>query len=208
MPFLRQNVALSVDRILPQAERARLLAAAARGARDSLIAQGRAAPSYRTMVDGRAGAAEETIRPGGSIVYRFNLLGEAASFALAFAIARSPLRSGRFKRSWFVAVDGADWTGDLRDIPPGAEVIVTNRQPYTRKIEVGGQKVNVPPGIVEAARQATRRRFPNLQVKLQFVLIPASGSPGQYILKGRHHRRDRAAGQKLTYPAVVINEKP
>ena len=154
-------------------------------------------------------------------------------FALAFAVARSPAASGErhgksafpeaYRKRWFVAVDGVRWTGDLREIPAGAEVMVTNDQPYHRKIDVGGMKVSVPPGIVEAARQATMRRFPTLFCGMGFVTWP-----GAYVLKGhgrsmaqRHSaylkfygrktvgvfRKATSPGQVMTYPALILSNR-
>jgi hypothetical protein len=145
----------------PQAIAA-LLAKTAKQALAEAQAEGVAPDRYIRSVNGRIGAAEESVIPPGPIVYTFNWLPEVAAYALAFAEERSPVLSGRFKKSWFVMVNGAAVT-DLEAIPLDAEVIVTNDQPYARRIEVGKTEagrsfvVRVPPGIVEDARQAVLR---------------------------------------------------
>lgn len=192
-----------------------VLASAARKARDELISSGQASPSYTTFVDGRRGASEDTVRLDGAILYKFNLLGLAATFAITYCIARSPVDSGDYRKAWFIAVDGKPYLFDLSDIPAGSEVIVSNPMPYARKIDVGGMNMSVPPGIVEEARQQTRRKFPTLTVSRAFLSLPAgnypvpSGTEVPWILRGRSKtsRKDSKAGQAVTYPGLVISER-
>lgn len=226
MILLRVTNRINVSTLLPQAERGRLIAAAARGERDALIQAGRASTSYRTLVDGRDGAAEESIKPGGVIIYRFNTLGQAAVFGLAYAVARSPRISGAYRRAWVVVVNGKEWRGDLNDIPPFAEVWIVNSAPYHRRIDTGGQRT-IGRGIAEATRQEVMRRYPNLTVGVSFLNLSGviGGFQTPYILKGiarsqaerwaahrrlygtqtvRVWRKDSAAGQAMTYPAVTL----
>jgi len=212
MAFVRRSVSIQISSLVKPADMGRLFATKAREGRDALIAAGRAPAMYETFVDGLAGAVEETVKvPGGVILYRFNVLGEAAAYAMAFAQGRSPVRAGKYRASWVVLVEGRLWTAGLRSIPAGITVAVTNTAPYHRKIDVGGQR-GIGQKIVEETRQATQRRFPILQVERQFWSIPNG-----YILKGRHHTRpsvrahrtrvDRMPGQPLTYPTIVISVK-
>jgi hypothetical protein len=212
-----RNIRLFRDRTLAPQALSALLAAAARRERDATIARGDAPKSFQTFVDGRAGAAEETVRPDGAILYRFNLMGPAVLFALGYVIGRSPVRSGAFRNSWIVVVNGAKWTADLNDIPIDATVIVTNPLPYARKIETGHMKMSVPHGIVEEARQQVRRRYPVLEVEKQMVLIPRSMGGG-YVLRGRFRRgarpnarkklaSDTKRGSVMTYPALQITTR-
>lgn len=213
--FRRQVTAL-IDRHLSPAAQSAKLAAFAITKREEVISRGQAPNSYRTYVDGRLGAPEAAVRPTGAILYRFNLIGEAAAFALAYAIARSPVgkvpmprgKTRRFKESWFVAVDGKRWAGEMRAIPAGAEVMVVNDQPYSRKVEVGAIRTSGFK-LVEDARQATLRRFPTMAVEKTFVLLP-----GGYVLKsngrrvaGRRPNKSQRAGERLTYPAVIIKAR-
>ena len=92
--------------------------------------------------------------------------------------------------------------------------MIVNPQPYARKIETGGMKVSVPTGIVEAARVATRRQYPNLAVDARFVNIPSGLlPPAPWVLrtdarhKGKRVRPDRRAGQPVTYPALIMSER-
>ena len=222
-----RSVRLFADQALSPAALSAYLAGEAQRIRDEVIAAGDAPNSYRTLVDGREGAPESSVRPDGTIEYKFNLLGLAVIYALTRCIARSPVKDGNYKRAWQVVVDGKPWPGDIEDIPSDAEVMVVNPLPYARKIDVGGQKMSVPPQIIEDARQASRRRYPTLNFARVFVTIPPGIYPGApYILKGHAHkvrsvasnrskahregraflapRKDTQAGQQMTYPALVI----
>jgi len=167
-------------------------------------------PNVRRIVDGREGAAEETVRPYGVIRYEFDSLREAALFALLELQKVSPVESGLYGRSWFLMLGGAE-------VQPAAlpastrEVIVTNDQPYSRTLAVGRRAdgrpfslQNLPPGYMELAAQAVRARFGNsVMVDIRFIKLA-----GGYVLKSdyRATRRDRA-GQQITYPSLVLQAR-
>ena len=202
MTVVRRSALLHVDALVPPALRSKMLADGARRLRDEAIASGRASPAYTTFVDGREGAREEEVKPDGAILYRFNLLGEAVTFALDFARRQSPVRSGAFRDAWIVAVDGRRWTGLVRDIPVAAQVTIVNTQPYARKIDTGSIQT-IGYALVEATRQAVMRKFPNVKADRQFVTLP-----GGYVIKGHSHRRRRSSpGERMTYPAIVLSGK-
>lgn len=188
-----------------------LLAKTARQALAEAQQSGEAPATYVKTVNGRVGAPEESVIAPGPIVYTFSSLPEVAVYALAFCKERSPVKSGRYKKSWFVMVNGQEVTipdvggafidsGDFI-IPPDAELIITNDQPYSRKIETGHMTMSVPPGIVEDARQAVMRRFGNaILAQKRFISLA-----GAYALRtSRSRRKDRQAGRELTYPALVV----
>jgi len=219
----------AADNLTPEAN-ARKFAAVARGYRDEAIRRYEAPPLYRTFVDGREGVREETTRPGGATVYRFNLLGMIVRRVLAELQRASPNKSGDFMAGFVVAVNGAPWTRDYDEIPPDAEVMIVNVVPYARKAETGGMVLSVPAAPFERARQRLLRAFPSVFFGKTFVLLPASfgrnGYATPYILKGRYAgakfsagRRERAfkrglpfhkagksqqRGQQVTYPALTI----
>lgn len=183
-----------------------LLAKTARAALAEAQAEGVAPTEYVKVVNGRVGASEESVEPPGPIVYAFNWLPQAATYALGYAEERSPVQSGRFKKNWFVMVNGSI-ASDLGAIPIDAEVIVTNDEPYSRKIEVGRTEsgrpfvVRVPPGIVEDTRQAVLRKFGNvIRADRRFISLA-----GAYSLRRSQGRRDRRAGHQVTYPALVLS---
>lgn len=203
----KRTTEVFVDRSLSPREQSATLARIAREGLADLISSGRAAPDYEKFVDGREGAAEETVRPDGVIVYRFDVLGEAAAFAMAFLLQRSPERSGRYRSGFWYAVDGRPVSRasfDTQRIAAGTqEVILYNREPYSRKIDVqlvGGRpiQVMVPPGIFDDAAKAVRRRFPNLDARrLSTVRFPGM----------ERAKTGRRAGRRLDYPALVITRR-
>lgn len=210
-----------------------LAANSCRAMRDSIIQDGRASSVYLTSVDGRFREREETVRLDGGVVrYVFSYLAQAAAYALAYCQDRSPARSGAFRKAWVVRVNDKLWTRPLAAIQPGQRVEIVNTMPYARKIDTGGQITSVPPGLVEAARQATLRQFSTLSVQRKFIVLTegqdARGGALPYVLKAQGidsglsfskktgferlrprsvtRRKDRAAGQPLTYPALVLTE--
>lgn len=230
----RRSVTLLIDKNMGTEEAQARVAQFARQSVQELIDKKRAAPTYHRFVDNVADAPEEKVKlNGGSIVYLFSHLYQAVIFALEYAVQRSPEKSGAYRRGWVVFVDDLPWDRPFEEIPNGSQITLTNREPYHRKIDVGGQITSVPPGIVEDTRQALRQRFPNLQVDRSFVVIRGVadqfGDPVPYVLKrggidsglsfsrqegwSRRHRPrstrriDRQAGQTLTYPAVVFSER-
>jgi hypothetical protein len=199
-----RTVRVDASTLLPPAERSKLLAEHARRSRDALIRDGRAAPTYQTFVDGREGASEDAVRPDGRILYVFSTLARAAAFAQAYLVGASPVLSGEFRRSWLLLVDGARWTRDPAAIPPGAIVHLVNTTPYARRLEVGRRR---KPGLgfklIERARQQMAKRYPELAIERRFLAWRDA-----YTLKaGQGRRKDRAAGQRITLPALEIKTR-
>lgn len=186
------------------------LAAFAKAELARLIASGEGTASYDRFVNGNAGAPEESVIPPGPILYVFRRWRQVIEFALADLEKRSPVKSGDYKFAHIPMLGGVPIT-NLDDVPADAEVQITNVMPYARKIEVGHMHMSVPPGVYEASRQAVQRQFGNIvDVSMRMVQL-ANG----YVLKGHFHqgvgrfartklRRDTAAGQPVTYPALVM----
>lgn len=200
MEFAR-SVRLFVGKNLSPQARSAALASFARADVARLQREGRAALDYTVWVDGRENAPLESVSPEGRIIYRFNGIAEATAFALGFCVARSPVLTGAYRKSWFVLVDGREWSAPLPEIPSGAEVLVVNTQPYHRKIDMGSQGVGAlgrevasrrgPKrkrgayvSITEACRQELLRRFPGVSAARVFVELPGGPAPAPYTLKG------------------------
>jgi len=187
-------------------------------------------PPVRTIVDGRAGAAEESVRAYGLIRYEFGFLAEIAPFALEQARTLSPVDSGRYRDSWIVLADGVPV--DAAAVPPETvELTIVNPEPYSRKLNVGKGLdgtpfvIEVPPNFVERVAQAVLRRWGNI-VRAQVRYLSLQGAytikTGNAVLLRREagragilvdsraqfqSRRDRNAGSEVTYPAVVIRQR-
>ncbi len=159
-------------------------------------------PSYVIETDGHRASSEDSVRPYGVIVYLIQRLSQAGSYAIKTAREMSPVESGRYRKSWFLLVDGVEVSEN--NIPENArELILTNDQPYSRKIERRGARLQgVPPGIVERVRQAVLRQYKNsVDIDIRYITL-ATG----YKLKKPLRRRGRAE-HELTYPALAIRPK-
>lgn len=166
-------------------------------------------PTVTTFVDGRKDASEDSVKAYGVIRYEFTRLAEIAAFALKRAQELSPVESGAYKAAWFVMAGGR--AVDPGAIPNGVELVVTNDQPYHRKLELtvnadhwrsdGKARARLPAGIVERLRQEVYREFgKTVDASVSFITLQ-----GGYVLKGRGKRRkDTAAGQQMTYPALIL----
>lgn len=183
-------------------------------ARDSLaeaIREGEASPRFERYVNGRLGAPESSVVPPGPVLYEFQWWREIVEFGLQALMERSPVRSGLYKKSWFAMV-GASVVSDLDTIPVDEKVILTNNQPYSRKINVGHMKMSVPPGVVEDVKRTIMSRYGNMiECKATMITLP-----GGYILKGVFRkgirpnartklRKDTMAGAQMTYPSLVLS---
>jgi hypothetical protein len=195
---------------------------------NGLIQSGQASPSYRLFTNDVLGADPRTIKLDGTgrIEAIFSNLVDAAVFAYEYAVKISPEESGDYKRNWYFIVNDQPWTASLGAIPPGSEVILTNRSDYHRKIDVGGQRLRMSkrPQIVEQVRQKVMQKFPGIIAERKFITIP-----GGYILKGRSYRSgisydkktrkyirlhsrmqtrrsDTRKDEPMTYPSLFLTE--
>lgn len=184
----------------------RELAAFARASVAELVTSGQATADYERFVNGRAGAPEESVELPGPIVYVFTNWRLVVEAALEELERRAPRKTGRYSRSFLVVSGGSEVT-DYSTIPPGAEVVILNSQPYTRKLEVGAAGA-AGARHFDLARGGFNRRFAGaFRAQVQFLNVSPGLRPGMpYILKrgGRSRRKERQAGQAITYPALAL----
>lgn len=217
-----QVIRLQLAKYSPEEAKRRHIAAARAGLAGFLAGQ-ESRPGVAIETDGRPAASEDQVKPFGVITYRFIRMREIAGFALAQARELSPVRSGAYRKAWFLTIDNQAVAPGA--IPQGAaEVLLVNDRPYARKIHVGahGFEKYVPPGIVEKVRQLVLKRY-RLIVKANIEFVTLQGG---YELRGRRGRRaaaanrmssafragraalaarkDTAAGQAMTYPALRL----
>lgn len=189
---------------------AKELARFARAELARVIESGEGSPDYDRYVNGRMGAAEESVVPPGPILYVFTWWSDIVAFALQYLVERGPERSGRYKRSWTVLADGQP-VENPKAIRAAQTVAIVNTQPYHRKIDVGHMRMRVPHHVVDDGRKAVLRVFGNLVTARRTMMQ----LPGGYILKGVFRRgvlpfarsglkRDTQAGVAMTYPALVM----
>ncbi|PSJ55806.1 hypothetical protein [Pseudaminobacter soli (ex Li et al. 2025)] len=170
-----------------------------------VIAEGVASPKFDRFVNGVRGAPEEAYQAPGAIIYEFTNWPLVINAALDELRKRSPRKSGRFASS-FIVISGGRLVTDYSAIPADAEVIITNAQPYVRRLEGGKKKGQKR--IFDGSKSALGRRFSGVfRFETRFLDIAGGVHPLiPYILKGSHGRREgRQAGQPITYPAIVIN---
>jgi hypothetical protein len=203
MSAFRQSIQVFRDSVLSPDALHELLVKTAIEARDDLIASGEAGEHYETYADGRPGDASEARQ---QVYFRWGYLAEAAAFALGFLQTRSPHRSGRFARSFWVAVDGryippGQFQPDR--VPPFAEVIIGNILPQNRKVDVQADgslplRFSVPAGMYDDAVRAVKRQFSGLVTAKRAYDIDF---PGKYTYR-RSHAKTRARFQS---PVIILN---
>jgi hypothetical protein len=173
------------------------------------------APSHQTIVDGRSGAPIEAVKPGGTIVYLFDVgsasLEGAIDEAFALLAQLSPVRSGRFQRSFRLLVNGtqqdAAVLGSTIRLAPADEVQITNLQPYARKLERGWSD-QAPNGVFEVAAAMLKQRYGKiLNIRFSYEAFPGFEA-GRTRGGGALHRagtkeRTRAA----RYPTIRLSLK-
>lgn len=167
-----------------------------------VVASGEGSPSFDRYVNGRPGAAEESVQAPGPILYVFNWWTDVITAAIEELQKRSPRKSGRYRNAFLVVVGGRTVVTDYSKLRGDAEVIIFNPLPQTRKIETGSTSFSVPPRHFETAKGVLRRRFGNsYSVEMKFVNVPSGiSASAPYRL-----RTGKKAGALLTYPALVLN---
>ena len=185
----------------PDARAARFAEIANEG-RDRLIASGQASPRYESFVDGRLNGDE--LKARSEIAYRFSYLGDVTQFALTTLQRLSPVLTGRFKNSFFVAVNDTVLDASLinfSNINEASQVVIYNEQPYSRRVDVqldGNTplKFSVPPGLFDSTVSAIRGRYGNIVSASRVTnVIP----PNPWLRK-----TGQQIGRLVIYPALLI----
>lgn len=201
-----QVIRLQMQKYSPEAARRKHIEVARKGLAAYLGRQ-QEKPGYTIDTDGHPASSEESVRPFGVITYRFTRLKEVVRFALDFARLYSPIQSGRYRKSWFAMADGRQI--EATAIPGNArEIIVTNDQPYSRKINVGaeGFEKYAHPGVAEKVAALVKKRYGSIvEVRIVYITL-AGGHTLKRSGKGRRRRSTRA-GADLTYPSIRIISK-
>lgn len=183
------------------------LAIFARAQLAEAIGEGEASDIYDRFVNGREGLPESAVNAPGPIVYRFIWWPVLIKFALQELHKRSPRRSGRFASS-FIVISGGRVVRDYQRLRADDEVIITNYQPYIRKIE--GPRHGSGRKLFSKMRGVMRRKFGargSFRFDVVFLQIGRGVHPMMpYRLKRSHGRRkEMQAGAPITYPALIMN---
>jgi hypothetical protein len=141
--------------------------------------------TFQRFVDGHQGATEESVKPDGVIVYRYPRIEQVVQFAMEALFDLSPVLSGEYRSAHEVFVDGKP-SASLKGWQSGQEVVIANRMPYARKIEVGKMTMRVPGTdlVYQQARRKVMARWGNV-ARIEFTY--------RAILGGEQVNQARAA---------------
>lgn len=225
---LERDLAVIVDEELSPAAQSRALAVFARETLAEAQATNRQAlgrvPPHRTFVDGVPGAPPDRVRPSGTIVFEFELVGDVLMFIFAELERVSPVRSGRYRSSHTLFADGIEVpiTDRTQVIPPAREYVFVSNLPYARKLE--GSKVRkplsrqAPRGVYEVTAVKAKARFGNIALVRFSFRAPIGGAVMPYVPVGRGGpktgprpgKAQRSAAnmeRAARYPAIVVTAR-
>lgn len=206
---LEQWVSVTVNEALSPKARSEAVAAFARGRLAEALDANRKAVGgitpYEQFVDGRAGAALESVNPDrGRIVFEFELVSDVLAWIVATLIERSPRGpaggAGTYRDAHQIFADGraVEIGGQL---PIAGEYSVANLVPYARKLEIAKTRsgrdflISVPNRIYERTAKDARSRFGNV-AKIGFTY---RGYAGGGVVGGRAGNKS-----KLRYPTITV----
>jgi hypothetical protein len=174
-------------------------------------------PEVQTFVDRQQGAALESVKVPGVILFRISRLADVADFALPAARGLSPRRSGRYKTAWLALVDNQIWDGG--PIDPDATLTIVNPVDYARLIQLrGAKRLAVSAGIVDRLSNGVKAQFGTkaFLITVKFIQLPPSVGPAYRlqsastrVMSGgrRVKRKDSPKGSAINYPALVVTQR-
>lgn len=162
-------------------------------------------PPHRQVVDGRVGAALDTVNPnGGRIVFLFDVgPNDVLTFVAEQLVLHAPRKSGRFADSFRLYAGGRQIEAGAA-LPRADEYLVMSPLPYSGKLE-RGLSDQAPDGLFHAVATLAARLFGDrFSVRFsyrglgEFGLTPnASGGRGA---PGERRARDRT-------PVIVVRDR-
>lgn len=173
---LDRDIAFIADQTLSPAAQAKALKdfadeALADAEATNLTALGYVTP-HDTFVDGVPSGPAYTVRPDSVIIFAFHLAEDLFTFIHWLLVAKSPVRTGRFRQSHVLLADGEEVDPE-GEIPIAGEYAFVNTQPYARKIERGLSK-QAPEGVYEVVASMARARYSNVaQIKFSYRSLGA-----------------------------------
>jgi hypothetical protein len=186
--------------------------AQAKAAKTKLDAVEAAAPApYLQFVDGRLGAPLESVKPGGTIRFKFSRLDIVLEWIYEMLVEQSPVGPNDPPHLHYIEdhelyYDGLRQEnlrlGELPLVPPGTVAMIVNGRPYAARIE-RGLSVQAPSGVYEITALAAQRRFPGVKIVFDMVslaAIAATVRSRSLTLGPRAHLAD------YRYPAIIVRE--
>lgn len=145
LKFSADRISLAIDKLTDPKRRAEIFAAAAIRIRDDALATntrllGRR-PDYDTFVDGAPSGNIRAVRPGGRVVFRFDVgffAAEAAVRVLRDISPYDPTPDGfpHYRDRHFVIADETIHPPPYSNLGPFNRLLIMNDRIYTRKLEV------------------------------------------------------------------------
>jgi len=163
-------------------------------------------PVKRVYVDGRLGAALETVSPRGTILAEFDLMEDSIRWIGQQLVQHSPVLTGAYARTHFLLVDGVEIDPETPIPATFDEIVFINAQPYARKIE-RGLSDQAPDGVYEGVAAIAAKRL-GAFAKVRFGYRSANfGGVSQWA--GGTKAKTREKGVKRTdrltrQPAIII----
>ena len=181
-------------------------------------------PPKTISVDGRRGAALDTVKPsGGLIVAEWELFGEVLAWIGQTLRDRSPRVSGAYRNAHTLFADGVETEIGV-EVPQADVYTFINLTPYARKLEVGKTEsgrdflIHVPNRIYERTYRDARARFGNTAkiafgyetqtgaYRLKFNQVSRSWDTAQGRWRiSKRQRADRVAGSAVSVPAIKVS---
>ncbi len=226
----QERITVDVRGLIAEDARRLLIETARAGHQQTLQRQqargGGVSPTSRQIVNGIEGQPLEAAELPNPITFIYDYRREVAIEALKAVIRNSANRSGAYRRSHFIMVNGAE-VQELGNLAPGDEIVVTNDRPYTRRLEIGLKRDGSPfvaqmeYRMYEQTAERLAQRYRNV-ARVTFNYIDLKNP---YRLKGSQRKRrflrnregrltrivtsasipaDRRAGEPIRYPAIII----
>lgn len=190
---LQRDITLLVDRTLSPKARSQTIARFARNIRDEAKAKTAQvlgeSPPLKTFVDGVEGASEDAVNPDrGTIVYQFQLVGEALIWILQMLKQNSPVLTGAYAGAHELLADGTQVDNPSKP-PPASEYVFLNTRDYARKVERWD-------GVYQGVASMAQGRFGNT-AKIEFT----------YRAPFVAYRHKRARDSDNRVPAIIVTPR-
>jgi hypothetical protein len=163
-------------------------------------------------VDGVLGAPESAVKDGGVIVYDYGRLDVVAEYALDVLRQLSPVDKGDYVRNHVVMINGVTVDNPdnansraLASWKPGDRITISNRMPYTRKIEIGRKGYRAHGHVYEKAAQIVAGRYGNL-AKVFFTYDKAPKGEVYAWAWGKSDHSQKHQEWLTRQPTLVIQE--
>ncbi len=215
---LQKDIDILIAQDLSPEAQSRALAAFAKEQLEAAKEQNGAAlgrvPPHVTFVDGVANMPESAVKPNGAIVYEFELAADMLQWIADQLETHSPVKSGRYKKSHRLWVDGVEVNTDSPSVPDGQEYVFLSAVPYARKIEGDDnrapQSKQAPDGVYQVVAALARQRFGNI-AKITFGWRAPIGMGGSMLEDWATTTKQARKGRKVArdhwlrrQPAIVV----